>query len=198
MTLEPCQACEEISVSERVEPFVVERSGRKVTFEDRRMVCAACGNVSYRGSQISQHELAHAAAVRELEGLLSAEELCAIRLKYKLRQTDMELILSTGPKTWTRWERGKVPQSKVADRFIRALASDPYLARRQMLAAGIKNPEAEEVFAQIERDDRRRAHATLREKLSHRPDVDRDGIAALAADVAFDAVHRAEPEAAAA
>ncbi|MCK2056803.1 type II TA system antitoxin MqsA family protein [Methylobacterium sp. 37f] len=166
MTMEACQACEAIAVSERVEPCVVERSGKSLTIQDRRMVCAECGNVSYQGSQISEHELAVANAIREMDGLLSAAELNAIRLKYRLRQADMEQILSTGPKTWTRWERGKVPQSKVADRYIRALARDPYLARREMLAAGVANPEAEAVFAQIEIDDRRRAHAVMRDALA--------------------------------
>lgn len=59
----------------------------------------------------------------------------------------MEQILSTGPKTWTRWERGKITQTKAADKFIRAIADDPYLARRLMRDAGVEDPEAEEVFA---------------------------------------------------
>ena len=33
------------------------------------------------------------------------------------QQTDSEAKLSTEPKAWTQWERGKVPQSKVADRL---------------------------------------------------------------------------------
>ncbi|TXN38916.1 MULTISPECIES: type II TA system antitoxin MqsA family protein [unclassified Methylobacterium] len=200
MTMEACQACEAIAVCERIEPFVVERSGKSLAIQDRRMVCVECGNVSYQGSQISEHELAVANAVREMDGLLSAAELNAIRLKYKLRQADMEQILSTGPKTWTRWERGKVPQSKVADRYIRALARDPYLARREMLAAGVVNPEAEGVFAQIELDDRKRAHAVMRDALGRRTEIDHERFAALAADAAFDAFHgnHANPEAVAA
>ncbi len=80
----------------------------------------------------------------------------------------MEQMLSTGPKTWTRWERGKITQTRAADRFIRAIADDPYLARRLMRDAGVENPEAEEVFARIEHDERLRARAALRAELGRR------------------------------
>lgn len=42
---------------------------------------------------------------------------------------------------------------------LRALAGGPDLARRGMLAAGVANPEAEAVRAQIEHADRRGAHS---------------------------------------
>ncbi|MRI56546.1 hypothetical protein D8770_21660 [Methylobacterium sp. DB1607] len=195
MTAQRCLTCGKTAVTERVEPFSVERAGKSLSFDDRRMVCAACGNVSYEGAQISAHELAFAGAVRELEGLLSAADLCAIRSKYRLRQTDMEQMLSTGPKTWTRWERGKVPQSKAADKFIRAIAADPFLARRLMRDAGIVNPEAEEVFARIESDERRLNRARVKDALGARAGLDGDRLVELAADAAFEAAHQARDRA---
>lgn len=198
MTLERCLACGEHAVEERADSVTLTRGGRSATYEDRRMVCAACGNASYRGAQASAHEFAVAAAERELDGLLSAADLCAIRSKYRLRQTDMEQILSTGPKTWTRWERGKITQTRAADRFIRAIADDPYLARRLMRDAGVDNPEAEEVFARIEHDERLRARAALRAELGRRGGILDDRIAEIAADQAFEVVHRTRAEAVAA
>ncbi|WP_437871020.1 type II TA system antitoxin MqsA family protein [Methylorubrum extorquens] len=189
MTAERCLECGETAVEERVAPFVVERGGKTATIQDRRMVCSACGNVSYRGAQVSAHELAVAEAVREMDGLLSARELAAIRDKYRLKQTDMEQMLSTGPKTWTRWERGKVPQSKAADRFIRAIAGDPYLARRLMRAAGVVNAEAEAMFAEIERDARRVAEAMVRAELRQQGFLDDERVGRIATAKAFEAVH---------
>lgn len=191
MTVERCLACGEGAVEERVEHVTVERGGRSASYQDRRMVCGACGNVSYRGSQISEHERAQADADRAVDGLLSAGELNAIRLKYCLRQTDMEAILETGPKTWTRWERGKVPQSKAVDKFIRTIAKHPYVARQLMREAGIDNPEAEEVFALIERDERRIARSRLTAEIGKRVGLDGARIAEIAADQAFDAVLKA-------
>ena len=141
-------------------------------------------NVSYVGDQISRHELAVAAKIRELDGLLSAEELRRIRLKYALRQTDLEAMLSVGPKTWTRWERGKIPQSKAADTLIRVLAENPEVARRLMEQARVDNPAATAVFAAIDEAARRVAIASLRAEIGDRPtDVDIDRIAARAVDL---------------
>src|SRR6478609_4691212 len=122
--LERCPKCGSDRLRDEVADFTVAQDGKSEVIKDRRMVCAACGTVSYQGDQIAEHEYAVAAAIRRMDGLLSAEDLRRIRSRYRLKQTDMEQILSTGPKTWTRWERGKIPQSKPADRLIRALADD--------------------------------------------------------------------------
>ncbi len=161
-----CFACGEMAVERRVEDLLVHHDGKSVTISDERMVCSACGEVSYAGSQISRHELAIAAAIRQMDGLLSAEELRRIRAKYKLLQSDMEQILSTGPKTWTRWERGKVPQSKPTDKLLRMMADDPDLAHRLMLQAGVVNAEAEAEFQRIERDAKVLARARIRAETS--------------------------------
>jgi len=150
------------------------------------MFCANCGNISYQGDQISAHELAVASAVREIEGLLSADELYRIRVKYKLRQTDMEQMLSTGPKTWTRWERGKIPQSKAADTLIRVIAEEPDVAYRLMIQAGVENAEAKATFLQIEQDAKRLARALLRVELGECPSTDMEQFADRIADRAFD------------
>jgi putative zinc finger/helix-turn-helix YgiT family protein len=159
---DPCAACGEPTLTVRIEPFVFTHGGQTLSIDDEQSWCANCGTVSYIGEQISRHELAVAARIRQAEGLLSAEALRAVRMKYAFRQTDLEAMLSVGPKTWTRWERGKVPQSKAADTLIRLLAADPDIARRLMELAGIDNPAAKAVFARIEADTERLAEAELR------------------------------------
>ena len=198
MTAERCLACgEPSSVLEKVVPLKVESGGKSTVIQDRRMVCDKCGNVSYVGAQISEHERAAAAAIREIEGLLSADELQRIRAKYRLKQTDMEQMLSTGPKTWTRWERGKVPQSKAADKLIRLIAEDPDVARRLMEQAGIDNPEASATFAQIEADAKLISRAAIRAELRRFQDGDIERVVDRAADAAFETVRDARRQAAA-
>ncbi len=198
MTAERCVACgEPSSVLEKVVPLKVESGGKSTVIQDRRMVCDKCGNVSYVGAQISEHERAAAAAIREIEGLLSADELQRIRAKYRLKQTDMEQMLSTGPKTWTRWERGKVPQSKAADKLIRLIAEDPDVARRLMEQAGIDNPEASATFAQIEADAKLISRAAIRAELRRFQDGDIERVVDRAADAAFETVRDARRQAAA-
>jgi putative zinc finger/helix-turn-helix YgiT family protein len=187
MTANQCMACGEMAVQECVVPFTVKHGDQSRTIQDRQMVCEQCGNASYIGKQISEHEFAVAAAIREMDGLLSAQELFRIRAKYRLKQTDMEQMLSTGPKTWTRWERGKVPQNKAADKLIRLMAEDPDVARRLMEQAGIDNPEAAAAFAEMDRYAKDIARALLRIELQQlQGDV--DGVADRVANKAFETV----------
>lgn len=162
---ETCVECGQAALAVRVVPFTVVHGNKEAVIQDERTVCGHCGTVSFVGEQVSRHEFAVAAKIREMDGLLSAEDLRRIRLKYGFRQTDMEAMLSVGPKTWTRWERGKVPQSKAADTLIRVLAADPEVARRLMEWAGIDNPEALAIFARIDSDMSRLAEANLRARI---------------------------------
>ncbi len=183
-----CLRCGADAVGERVIDVVVHHNGKSATIQDRQSFCTACENVSYIGKQISEHELAVASAIREMDGLLSPDELYRIRAKYRFKQTDMEQMLSTGPKTWTRWERGKIPQSKATDKLIRLIAEDPYIARRLMLQAGVDNLDAEATFEQIERDAKRLARTLLRAELGDRPSAEMERLADRVADRAFDTV----------
>ncbi len=185
---ERCVECGESDVREVTVDLRIEHNGHFRTIPDRRMHCCSCGTVSYRGDQIAEHELARAGAIREIDGLLSAEELRQIRTRYRLRQTDLEKMLSIGPKTWTRWERGKVPQSKAADTLIRLLATDPYVARRLMSNAKIENTEASEYFNQLDETVRAEGRALVRHALRSSEAQDIDEIANQAADSALDAV----------
>ena len=178
-----CAVCGNATLTEQIVPFAVVHGGHHADIEDLQTLCTSCGNVSYVGEQVSRHELAVAAKIREMDGLLSAEELRRIRLKYAFRQTDLEAMLSIGPKTWTRWERGKVPQSKAADTLIRVLAEDPEVARRLMEQAGIDNGAAADVFARIDEDTKRLAVANLRAQIgAGMPEAEVGRMAARAID----------------
>nr|WP_294545156.1 type II TA system antitoxin MqsA family protein [uncultured Rhodopila sp.] len=189
---EICTACGNAALTERVASFFFSHGGKQASIDDTQTVCEVCGSVSYAGEQISRHELAVAAKIREMDGLLSADDLRCIRLKYAFRQTDLEAMLSVGPKTWTRWERGKVPQSKAADTLIRVLADDPEVARRLMLQSGIENPAADRVFEQIDEDMKRQATANLQAQIGS--SWSRDMSVGDVASRAIDAVRAARRE----
>lgn len=123
MSLQGCTRCGETAVAERVVPFIVESGDRSTTIQDRRMVCGACGLVCYRGDQIGGHEIAVAAAVRELDGLLSPGDLRAFRDASGREPEAMDEMLSLRPGTWARWERGRVPHDPATDALIRRLAA---------------------------------------------------------------------------
>ena len=182
--LNECMNCGKHEVTEEIGKFVVEYSGKKDSIEDHRMRCGACGNITYRGDQISAHEFAVAAKYRELGGLLSAKELENTRKKYSLTQREMEMLLGTGPKTWIRWERGKVVQSKLADTVIRQVAADPRITGNMMRQAGITNEEAWATIERFNADERRVLEMLLRDRVGIVPGVNlehvaREGLAAI-------------------
>lgn len=196
MTTEPCIDCGKESVHEEIAAFEVLHSGTSRQIQDRRMVCGECCLTSYVGSQISEHELAVAAAVRDIDGLLSAEDLRRIRAKYRFKQTDMEKMLSTGEKTWTRWERGKVPHSKAADKLLRIMSKDPKVARHLMEEAGIVNLDSMEIFNSIDQRIQSVSHALFRAEFRRLEmnvqDKDADRVADEAFAMARDVLRRAE------
>ncbi len=191
MTFNLCANCGNEALEEITVPYIVEYCGKQKTIQDRRTRCPACESLTYQGSQISDHEHAVAAAERELGGLLSADELRNIRLKYRLKQTEIEQMLCTGPKTWTRWERGKVTQSKATDQLIRVIAENPDVARKLMEDAGITNAEATAIFDQIEYDSKRIAIAALKQEWAMNSQMSIDTFLDRFSDKAFERVRQA-------
>ena len=183
-----CVECGHATLTEQVVSFEFRHGQKTATIQDSQTVCGSCGTVSYVGEQASRHELAVAAKIREMDGLLSPEELRAIRLKYAFRQTDLEAMLSVGPKTWTRWERGKVPQSKAADTLIRVLSTNPGVARDLMQGAGVENPAAATILADIDENARRLATEALQADIATgSPDAGR--LAARAVEIVWAVRH---------
>jgi putative zinc finger/helix-turn-helix YgiT family protein len=197
MTVSQCLECGSYTVRERTVPLAVEHGAKTATIMDRQTFCEECHSVSYVGSQISDHQKAVAVAIREMDGLLPAEALRRIRAKYRLTQTDMEQMLSTGPKTWTRWERGKVPHGKATDKLLRLMAEDSDVAKRLMEQAGVDNPEASEIFARIEESAKTLARAIVRAEIRQMQSQDMDRVADRVADSAFEAARDARRKASA-
>jgi putative zinc finger/helix-turn-helix YgiT family protein len=190
MSLTVCSACGQAALVERHVPFSVEHNGASRDIVDRQTYCETCHNTSYIGTQISEHEIAVASAIRAIDGLLSPRDLLNIRLKYHMKQSDMEQMLATGPKTWTRWERGKVPHTRATDKLIRLIAGDSEIARKLCEQAGVDNPEAAAIFRRIQEDAMKRARDLLKAELRHMPTGLNDQAAERLADQWFNAVER--------
>ena len=167
-----CSKCGSIDIVKRNSPFEFVHNGTRICIEDNQSYCETCGNISYIGSQISAHERAVADAIRKVDSLLSADELRIIRLKYGLRQVDMEKILGLGPKTWTRWERGKVTPTKATDRFIRALAEYPDIAQKLFADAGVESDESRLVFEKFEEETKQNFKKKIFQKYSKSMDLE--------------------------
>jgi transcriptional regulator with XRE-family HTH domain len=91
--------------------------------------------------------------------------LLEIRSKYSLSQSEIEKILTIGPKTWVRWERGKVVQGSAADQMVRLIAKRPEVLRELMRNAGVENLKTSEILEAHDREIEERMAAVLRTNL---------------------------------
>jgi putative zinc finger/helix-turn-helix YgiT family protein len=92
--------------------------------------CASCGKRFFTPDQVKAVMLAVKRQARVAAGLLTPEEMVAIRQKLGLSQSELERLFGLGSKVVTRWETGRVVQSKMADVALRLLALDPENLKR--------------------------------------------------------------------
>ena len=164
---ETCSSCGFPTLLEREMPFDFLHEGQSLSIIDKQTYCANCGNVSYIGGQIAAHQFAVAEKIRSLEGLLSPNDLLRIRSRYKFSQTEMERLLAIGPKTWTRWERGKIVQAKATDMAVRRMDEDPRFVAHLMRLHQVDNPESFALIAQSKTRAIRHAAFELARWLTH-------------------------------
>ena len=74
--------------------------------------------------QISANDISMKNAYRQATGLLTSDQIAAIRARYGISQSDLCLLLGWGGKTITRYESHQV-QDIAHDTILRKLAADP-------------------------------------------------------------------------
>lgn len=102
--------------------------------------CSACGEDFFTAEQANAISMAVKREIRNKAGLLSPEEIIAIRKGLGLTQGDLEELFGLGAKVVTRWENGHVLQSKAADVALRLLAIDPHNLERLREIASVTRP----------------------------------------------------------
>jgi HTH-type transcriptional regulator/antitoxin MqsA len=111
-------------------PFVrevrpVQIGSRTAVIEDEFYRCPACDEIVYLGGMMDESLRRATAKIREEDGLLTSDEIVAVRERYGLSQAGLEQLIGAGEKTVVRWERGTVCQNRTADTLLRVLAAHP-------------------------------------------------------------------------
>jgi putative zinc finger/helix-turn-helix YgiT family protein len=96
--------------------------------------CPKCGEVLLRYQDSRRLGEDAIAIYRKKHGLLSADEIRAIRERFDLTQADLARLLRLGANTVSRWESGRNVQSAAMDMLLRLIrdvpGSFPYLRDR--------------------------------------------------------------------
>ncbi|MBU2601914.1 MAG: type II toxin-antitoxin system MqsA family antitoxin [Actinobacteria bacterium] len=121
-----CPICGERALSISQEPVLVEfRDGSYLVEGFTYEACSACGEALHPAGQLDEIHGRAVAIARRDRGLLTPDEIRRLRSDLGLTQVELESHLGVGPKSVTRWEKGTVFQSAVADNFMRSIWAHP-------------------------------------------------------------------------
>lgn len=120
-----CPCCME---EHEVKTVLVEETdtfkNSKVDYEASYLLCENAEELYMEESQIQENDIRLKNAYRRKKGLLTSEEIVAIRLKYGITQSDLCVLLGWGAKTITRYESHQV-QDRAHDTILRKIGQDP-------------------------------------------------------------------------
>ncbi len=120
-----CECCMQ---EHEVKTVVVKDSnlfkGRPVSYDAVSFYCDNAGEFFENEEMVNNNDIAMKNAYRKASGLLTAEDIVAIRNKYSISQNDFSAILGWGAKTITRYESHQV-QDNAHDAILRKIDKDP-------------------------------------------------------------------------
>ena len=126
-----CPLCDKIhEVEERKRLVTIPLKGDKVTYEERFYFCVNSDNEENEfeiGSMTNENLLNARNAYRVKHGLLTSEEIVAIRENYGLSQVDLARLLGWGEATISRYE-SKAIQDEAYDTMLRLIKDNPLQA----------------------------------------------------------------------
>lgn len=92
--------------------------------------CDKCAEDFVSPKTLKESEKALTDFRRKVDGLLTSDEIKAIRKKLGKTQKELAEMLEVGEKTFARYENGQVTQSRAMDFTLRALNMHPYLLHK--------------------------------------------------------------------
>lgn len=98
--------------------------GVEVNYKATYNFCDKANEYFETEDQITANDIAMKNAYRKKKNLLTSDEICNIRAKYGISQSDLCLLLSWGAKTITRYETHQV-QDNAHDTILKKINSDP-------------------------------------------------------------------------
>lgn len=127
MHAQKCPICEKGRLKKEVVSESFEYKGKTIVIPNYiKYRCDACGEAIVDNNTMQKSGKVLKEFKREVDGLLTAEQIKAIRLKLGLTQEDLAEIVGGGAKSLARYESGKVCQSRGMDNLLRILDAYPH------------------------------------------------------------------------
>ena len=137
---EICPDCQSGHLSEEIYSEEIHHRGQSLVVEGLKCwVCDHCEAEIIRADQVREGDKLIAEAKRCADGLLSGDEIRAIRKALKLTQKQASELFGGGQNAFSKYERGDVIQSVAMDRLLRLASEDLAVFRRLEEMAGLRS-----------------------------------------------------------
>jgi HTH-type transcriptional regulator/antitoxin MqsA len=120
-----CSKCGSSNFDIQVESDDFVRNGQSFCVDVEHSVCRQCGYIVIFSEQIKRNDCVLRDAWRKIDGLLTAQEIVALRNKLGLTQQDAAKIFGGGANAFSKYERSEVIQSVAMDKLMRAALDVP-------------------------------------------------------------------------
>jgi putative zinc finger/helix-turn-helix YgiT family protein len=125
LTNDACPRCGTI-MAERRSVLKVPVNGEEVSVPSAlHLRCPKCDEVVLQFSAARRLQEDAIAVYRKKHGLLSADEIRAIRERFGLTQSELARLLHLGANTISRWESGRNVQTEALEMLLRLLRDLP-------------------------------------------------------------------------
>lgn len=116
---ETCPICGEGHVTAQVQMVESEYKGQKAQLPLHFKVCDTCTSDFAGATESKLNRRALMAWRKQVDGLLTGEEITALRKLYKLTQGQAALLFGGGPVAFSKYENDDVMQSESMDTLLR-------------------------------------------------------------------------------
>lgn len=120
-----CAECGSSDFKVCVEPDNFTRNGQSFTVNVEHSVCQNCGYEVIFTEQIKRNDCILRDAWRKIDGLLTAQEIVALRKKLGLTQHEAAQIFKGGPNAFSKYERSEIIQDVAKDLLMKSALEVP-------------------------------------------------------------------------
>ena len=155
--LDTCPICGEGHLHALVDKNPVEYEGQSTVLDCHYSVCDFCGSGQADPDQIRTNKRHMIAFKKTVDGLLTGDEIKALRKHLGINQSQAAMVFGGGPVAFSKYENDDVMQSESMDKLLRLAEAVPaafeYLAQQANVECTQKSKPAVQLAQNRHREE---------------------------------------------
>jgi len=133
-----CNKCNSTDVTLASEVEFNAYKGKEYSADIEYSACNSCHREFLSKPQIIANETKVRDAKKQIDSLLSSENIREIRKSLNLSQSDASALFGGGQNSFSKYERSEVTQSQAMDKLLRLVSSDRYIFGKLLDLSNVK------------------------------------------------------------